>query len=441
MQPSPTSRLAFVLFCLTTVVMILRPGEMISGLAGVPIYEVLILSTSALSFGGLLNHFRVSSLQRQPVTLCLVGVFIAIPVSHLSHMYLTGAYTGAVEFFKAALLFALLLVVVDRWERFEILCRVIAGSALIMISLCLVDYLGIVELSFIRHVTESYGVEDTGDDIRIARMNGTGIFSDPNDISLLIVATGILCLSFLTDPQRGPLRVGWAAPIVMLAVALVCTRSRGGLLAAGAAIGALMLFRYGKKVAITIGVLGLLALPLMAGRQGSIDLSDGTGHDRILLWREGLTALRSAQLFFGIGQGLYQELDGLVAHNSFVHAYVELGIIGGTLFFGMFFFCALGLFRLNNPAWQIAQPRQARFLPYMAAIGGGWTIGLLSLSRCYTVSTLLIVALGAAYLNLAGWNLRPRRLVIQWDGAHAGRLIGASACLFIALNIFVRIMA
>ena len=35
------------------------------------------------------------------------------------------------------------------------------------------------------------------------------------------------------------------------------------------------------------------------------------------------------------------DLAGLVAHNSFVHAYVELGFLGGTFFFGCFLFAGL----------------------------------------------------------------------------------------------------
>ena len=435
------SSLAFALFCMTTATMILRPGEMIPALGLLPIYEVLILGTLLLAHQGVFRQFKPESLLRQPVALCLVGVFIAIPISHLMHMYFGGALNGTIKFTKAAMLFVLLIVVVDRWSRFERLTTVIACCATVMISFCLIDYLGIVDLPFIKHAEESYGQTLEGDDIRIARMNGTGIFSDPNDISLLITATGLLCLSFLTDKERGPLRVFWLLPIVVLALALVCTKSRGGMLAAAAAIGVLLMFRYGKGVAIAIGVLGVLAAPIVLGRQANIDLSDGTGHDRLLLWREGLVALRSKDLFFGTGQGTYHDIAGLVAHNSFVHAYVELGVIGGTFFFGMFFFCAWGLFRLNTQPWQILNPRQARFLPYMAAIGSGWTIGLLSLSRCYTVSTLLILALGTAYLNLAGWNLRPRRPVLQWDQFHMVRLAGASLAMFVGLNLVVRVLA
>lgn len=441
MGNSPLSALAFTLFCLVTATMLLRPGELITGLAGVPIYEVLILSTFALAHRGVLDHFKPNALKRQPVVLCLVGTFIAIPISHLTHMYIGGSIQGTIEFTKGAMLFALLLVLVDRWSRFEKLITLIALIATTTVLLCVVDYVGYIDFDFIKHVEESYGVSATGDDVRIARMNGTGIFSDPNDISLLIVASGIICASFLCDRRRRLTRFGWIIPLLILGTGLVCTKSRGGLLAAGAAAGIMLMFRYGKWAAITIGSLGLVALPILLGRQANIDISDGTGHARILLWRDGLAALRSKDFVFGIGEGMYPDVAGLVAHNSFIHAYVELGLIGGTFFFGMFFFCVVGLFRLNTPEYRISDERQARFLPYMAAIGAGWTVGLLSLSRCYTVSTLLILALAAAFLNLAGWNMRPRQLVLQWDRKHICQLIAASVGLFLALNLFVRVAA
>lgn len=435
------SGLAFTLFCLTTAAMILRPGEMVTALAPIPFYEVLILSTLALAHQGVLQHFKIDSLKRQPVALCLVGVFIAIPISHLTHAYLGGTIESTIEFTKSAMLFILLVVVVDRWSRFERLAQVVAVCASFVVFLCVIDFLGVVDFPFIKHVEENYGQRADGYNNRISRMNGTGIFSDPNDISLLIVGAAMICVSFLADKARGATRFAWVIPTVVLVTGLACTRSRGGMLAACAAIGIMLMFRYGKKVAIGLGGLGLLALPVVAGRQANIDLSEGTGHDRILLWRDGLDALRSKDLFFGTGQGSYEDIAGLVAHNSYIHAFVELGLFGGTFFFGMFFFSALALFRLNTPDWQILNPKQARFLPYMAAIGAGYAVGLLSLSRCYTVSTLLIIAMGTAFLNLAGWNIHPRRPVLVWDKPHITQLLGASACMFIACNIFVRLVS
>jgi hypothetical protein len=441
MGNSSSSGLGFTFLCLTTATMILRPAELVPGLAGMPLYEACIAATILLGHQGLLRHFTPGSLTRQPVTLCFIGVLIAIPVSQITHMYFGGALSGTIEFVKAGMLFALIVAIVDTWSKFERLLTVIACCATVTVFLCVVDYAGVWDFQFITHAAESYGTSSSGYDIRIQRMSGTGIFSDPNDISLLIVATGAICVSFLTDKDRGPTRLAWLIPLAILVTGLACTKSRGGMLAACSAGGILIMFRYGKKVAIGLGLLGLVALPILAGRQANINISDGTGHQRITLWRDGLAALRSKDLFFGTGHDSYEDLAGLVAHNSFIHAYVELGIIGGTFFFGMFFFSVLGLFRLNTPEWQIQHPKQARFLPYMAAMGAGWTVGLMSLSRCYTVSTLMLLGLGAAFLNLAGWNLRPRRLVIEWDRPHVQKLLVWSACFFVALNIFVRVFA
>lgn len=435
------SRLAFLFLCLTTATMILRPAELVPGLARMPLYEACIATTILLSLQRLLRHFSAGSLTRQPVVLCFVGVVIAIPVSQITHMYFGGALSGTIDFVKAGMLFALIVAIVDTWSRFERLLTVIAICATVTVSLCLIDYMGIWDFQFIKHIAEGYGTSSTGYENRIHRMNGTGIFSDPNDISLLIVATGVTCASFLTDRERGSARVLWIFPLLILFTGLVCTKSRGGMLAACSAVGILIMFRYGKKTAICLGLLGLAALPFLAGRQANIDLSDGTGHQRITLWRDGLVALRSPEFLFGTGHNTYEDIAGLVAHNSFIHAYVELGLVGGTFFFGMFFFSVLGLFRLNTQEFPIQHPGQARFLPYMAAMGAGWTMGLMSLSRCYTVSTLMVLGLGAAFLNLAGWNLRPRRLVIEWDRIHVQKLLAGSACFFVALNLFVRFVA
>ncbi len=441
MTDSRDHSLAFTSFCLLTAVMILRPGEMVAGLEGVPIYEGLVFATLALSVRRVWQFFTPRALCCQPITLCLVGVFVAIPLSHLTHSYFGGMLNSTIDFTKTALFYALLVATVDTWERFEKLCVVIAVCATAMVSFCVIDFVELFDFEFIKHVNDSHGLTETGEAARVLRMNGTGIFSDPNDISLLIVATGVLCASFVWDRERSQARLLWLLPMAVLATGLVCTKSRGGLLALGAACGVMVMFRYGKQAAIAIGLLGAIAVPLLAGRQAEIDISDGTGHDRIVLWREGLSAVMSSDIVFGTGHRTYHDIAGLVAHNSFVHAFVELGFFGGTFFFGMFFFSALGLFRLNEPQWRILHPRQARFLPYMAAIGAGWTIGLLSLSRCYTVSTLLILALGTAYLNLANWQIEPRRLVVQWDAPHRRKLVLASAALFVGLNVFVRVVA
>ncbi len=190
---------------------------------------------------------------------------------------------------------------------------------------------------------------------------------------------------------------------------LLCTHSRGGLLSLVAAIGVLMTFRYGTRVAIAGALVGIPGMLVLGTRQTSIDIEDGTAQDRIQLWSDGLDALKSADFFFGIGMGEYGDMAGLVAHNSFVHAYTELGIVGGTLFFGMFYFAFLELYRFRYVAREVPDRTLRRVHPFLFAVLTGWTMSLMSLSRCYVVPTYLIIGLvAAAFQNQAGPCWFPR---------------------------------
>ncbi len=432
------SQLAFGLLLGVCAVMILRPAELFPVLDVVPIYEVLIVGALVCGVRDLQRHFRWANLQQQPAMMCVCGVLIAIVVSHLQRVYLHGAMEGATDFLKVLLLFGLIVSQTDTIFRFKTLLTAIAVTATITVSLCILDYYGVVDFEFITHISDVDGITDANELRRVARMRGTGIFQDPNDISLLIVFSAVIWASILLDRSVGPLRFVALVPIVVLAIGLLCTRSRGGMMAAGSALLAIVLSYYGRKAAIVVGLICLCALPLFAVRNTGLGFSEGgTGHERITLWREGLAALRSPWLLFGIGQGMYADWAGLVAHNSFVHAYVELGIVGGTLFLGCFFFPALSLYRLRDARHQFDHSELNRLFPFVVAMLVGWTMGLQSLSRAYVVSTYLMLGTQVAYMNLASAHLHPRRLLVSWDREHLWRLAACSAAVFVAFNVFV----
>src|SRR5262249_27232216 len=144
--------------------------------------------------------------------------------------------------------------------------------------------------------------------------------------------------------------------------------SRGGFLAF--LIGLLVLFhaRFGTWKA---GALAGLAVPalllLFAGRQTTFTGGNDAGEGRIYLWREALVTFKEAPLF-GIGQGLFEEQAGLVAHNSFIHCFAELGFLGGTLFLGAFLIALGTIYRLGRPGVVIADPSLQRLRPYLLAI-------------------------------------------------------------------------
>ena len=102
--------------------------------------------------------------------------------------------------------------------------------------------------------------------------------------------------------------------------------------------GLLALFYMRFGIAKT-ALLGMVFMPLLlvvfAGRMTDISASEGTGQSRIQLWSDGLTYFQQAPLF-GIGMDAYTTISSHVAHNSYIHSYVELGMLGGTLFVGAF---------------------------------------------------------------------------------------------------------
>src|SRR5262249_32778235 len=145
----------------------------------------------------------------------------------------------------------------------------------------------------------------------------------------------------------------------------------------------------GWRKALAVAV---LLLPLMVvlggGRQTRIDLTDrsDTGSARIWLWSDGLMLLRESPLF-GIGKGEYADRALLVAHNSFVHGFTELGFVGGTLFVGGFYYSLSTLARLRGKRAAGLRPELRALRPYLLAILTGYVVGMMSLSRNYIVPT------------------------------------------------------
>jgi O-antigen ligase len=200
-----------------------------------------------------------------------------------------------------------------------------------------------------------------------------------------------------------------------------------------------LISRFGWRRALWSGVL-LIApiLVLFGGRQTSLGLNDtdDTAQGRIHLWSDSLVLMRGSPIF-GIGVGQLAEANGLVAHNSYVHMFAELGLGGGTLFVGAWYVLVTAL---RAHGRKPASPSAVwRWRPYVLAMMASYAAGLYSLSRCYVLPTYLVLACAGACAALLPGDGVPstvalsRRLCLKVIGVGAGTLM--------FLHIFVRVMA
>lgn len=441
----------------------IRPSELYPALGNLQIYLAFIVCALVFSIQEIHNQLSWKALVQQPVNFCVVGVTLAVLVSRLSTGTFDGMDVGFITMVKILLYYLLLVGNTTSPSRLRYFLMSTAICSTLMIAYSVVDYrsfnaewinnpeletviekerhLPTAERAILRHIPDRDGVDKYGNEIWFFRICGLGIFHDPNDLSLLIIATSIISCFFLTDRKLGPIRVLWFLPLCIMSVAMFYTYSRGGLLAAMIALLVWLCTRFGSKVAITIGSLALAAVPVVLGRAANIDISSGTGQQRIQIWSDGLLAIRNHRVLLGIGEGQYTEISTHVAHNSYVHSFVELGFVGGSLFFGCFFLPAFTFLLMKMNKFEIHNPELKRWFPYIAAILASWCMGMCSLSRCYVPPTYMIAGICASFVNLVGFyrpNPRPllvlnRRTLQPW--------LACSCCVLMGAYVFVRMFA
>ena len=103
------------------------------GLLGLELYQYVILACLAVSFPVLLAQITPQSLDARPITACVVGLFFAIVLSHLTHFNFPALLATSPEFFKVVLYFLLFLGLVTTPGRlkqmlfwFTLFCTTIA---------------------------------------------------------------------------------------------------------------------------------------------------------------------------------------------------------------------------------------------------------------------------------------------------------------------------
>jgi hypothetical protein len=430
----------FFLLVLVNAALFIRPSEIIPDLAAVPIYNILISSCLLVSLPAWTNELTHRRRVETPITVCVLGMLAALMMSHLSHYNLTYTKDAGLDFLKFVAYYLLLVGVLNSTGRLDRFLVCLGGLIGMVTVLSLLHYNGIVTIASM-HVGERWDVNSaTGEVYRVSQLYGTGIFSDPNDLSLIMMV-GIAISLYKFEARSSAARWLWFVPLVAFGYTLALTQSRGGFIAMLASVLSIFVGRFGWRKAIPLAAVILpLILLLFGGRQTNLETSSGTGQQRIQLWALSFAVIRRMPLF-GLGAGLLPDEIGKDAHNSFVQSYAELGFFGGTFFVGMYACAFWGLRQVGRHSEQIRDPALRRMRPYLLGIVTGWTFGMFSLTRHMVIVTYTFPGLVAAYLRLVAADTPTPLPLPRSDARLAKRLIATSAGVLLFHYIYVRMFA
>lgn len=167
------------------------------------------------------------------------------------------------------------------------------------------------------------------------RARGSGVFDDPNGTAIALVPAVPLAIAGVLNARNFLVRAAAALAAATMVWAIYLTNSRGGFLALAATLFVFAALRFGRR-GLALGLLGCLAiLALGPSRLEKTHDLDDSASDRITAWNVGLDLFRSRPVL-GVGMETFQEYHELTAHNSFVLALAELGLVGTVCWVGLF---------------------------------------------------------------------------------------------------------
>ena len=377
--------MAFLTLLFYLFIIYIRPGEWVPAFAN---WRLLQLATVAVLFF-MATEMALSkrAFVKAPHNGMLLGLFASILLSHAVHTYISGI-TGSFGFFSTNLVVYLLIAnIVTTPRRLQITLWLLIGLSVAL------------ALQGMHQAQTGLGwagqpiVYDGG----IRRITWIGIFEDPNDLGLAFVMVIPLLLGEIFKREFFLFKVLPLGLLGVLIYGVYLTNSRGGIIALMAAVTYFFIKRSRWRVVGGFFGLAIAALIFLFGpsRLGMLSAGEDSAAQRLGAWYHGFQLLKASPLF-GRGQGLFTDDYPLTAHNSFILAFAELGLVG--------FFFWVGLLYVSFKTFSIVQQHDRRLAPSAFGLQAGlvgFSAAAFFLSRTYILLPYLFVALSAATLNIA----------------------------------------
>lgn len=428
----------FALFVLLNFLLLVRPEDLFPPIAGFRLYLATIVVCTVVALPELQRTLTRESLRTRPIAVCVLGMLGATYASFAFRGRFADGLDFCGEFAKVVLFFCLLISVVNTPERLRAYVAWVALFVVGVAAVALVHFFDVVAFPGMDPVKQWEFDPELGEEVLVDRIVSVGLFDDPNDLCVILAFGMMLCVALAMTSRGAFGTLVWLTPLVPMGYACLLTKSRGGMLAILGGVAATAFARFGLKRSVPLLAVALPAILLGAGgRQGDVGTGGGTAHDRLMLWANGLGALFQMPFHIptGLAPGFYVQEFGLLAHNSYVNAYVELGLLGGGLFLTAFYAAV----RRTHTAVRDpdAAPWSKALGPYLFGAVVAYAVGCYSLTRNFHIPTYLVLGLAAAYIHLALPRPDPRDTV---DGAWWGRFAVTSVVGLVVLKFATQLL-
>jgi putative inorganic carbon (HCO3(-)) transporter len=402
--------LALTIFLLTVYI---RPGEIVAEWRGSSIAATL------MSMCGLL---AVVTLVTRPVSVTAYDVYmvafgLAATLSLAFHGWFGGTLLILQTLGPCLLAYGLTRIAIRTVGGLTRTAQVIVLLSAFLAANGLLQYYTGKGFGEVEALSQHVATDENFDPEPETRIQGTGIFNDPNDLAFALVVAAPLNLMLLLERRNPFSRLVYAGTIAAILAAIVLTRSRGGFIALLVAIATLMGRRRGWKAVVVVLGVGVVSFAVIAaGRLARFDPSEVSAQGRVEAWSVGLQLLKSHP-FIGVGYGAFTDYNEIVAHNSYINVLAELGLSGGYPFIALAF---LYLYSFRKYTSERLSPAYDAWL----ASGVGALVCIVFLSRQYTVPLFLLFGIGASVAAMRGVE-RPRFAELKIVVATAG-VVGAT---------------
>lgn len=410
-------------------VLYIRPHEYVSWLIGVPILPILLMLSVLVWLAQ--PEKRCDSPQHR---LMPVLYFILV-FSVLITGWMSGALKALTDFLPTVLLFFVLSTAIDSTQRLRTLFMLISAAGAVM------------ALHGINQMGTEDGIGWTGAQMIQGRITYLGFLNDPNDLAMVLLMGLPMALYVANTARIFLVKWTYRAAAALAIYGVYLTNSRGGVLSLGAMMLAYCIMRFGLWRGLLVLPVFVSALVVLGpSRGGEISADEESAAGRVEAWFEGFQMLQSHPLF-GVGYNNFLEHHVRTAHNSFVLAIAELGIIGYYVWLSNMVLTVAMLVRIERtkqlaPHGKPADPTNwqevhsiSRVLLY-GMIGG--LVSSMFLSRSYTVVWYVHIGMVVAVFQLAR-RLWPTIEPITFK-AWSGRLFVASNGSIVLLWVLTRLL-